>query len=121
MFDPKADIDLLRRIYAEAKVFKPGDEVYYAGSIVRQGANSEFHLVDERIVGRKPKNLSIAEAAALPLTITVWELMFERMGISKGGVHAGRTVLILGGAGGVGSIAIQLARKLVRLKVIGAS
>ena len=103
----------------EAKLFKPGDAVYYAGSIIRQGANSEFHLVDERIVGRKPKNLSFAEAAALPLTtITAWELMFDRMGISKGGVHAGRSLLILGGAGGVGSIAVQLAKKLARLKVI---
>lgn len=106
----------------EAKLFKPGDAVYYAGSIIRQGANSEFHLVDERIAGRKPKNVSFAEAAALPLTtITAWELMFERMGISKGGVHAGRTLLILGGAGGVGSIAIQLAKKLARLKVIASA
>ena len=106
----------------EAKLFKPGDEVYYAGSIVRPGANSELHLVDERIVGRKPKNLSFAEAAALPLTtITAWELLFERMGISKGGVHAGRTLLILGGAGGVGSIAIQLAKKLARLRVIASA
>jgi zinc-binding alcohol dehydrogenase family protein len=106
----------------EAKLFKPGDAVYYAGSIIRQGANSEFHLVDERIVGRKPKNLSFAEAAALPLTtITAWELMFDRMGISKGGVHAGRSLLILGGAGGVGSIAVQLAKKLARLKVIASA
>ncbi len=106
----------------EAKLFRPGDEVYYAGSIVRQGANSEFHLVNERIVGRKPKNLSFAEAAALPLTtITAWELLFDRMGVSKGGVHAGRTLLMLGGAGGVGSIAIQLAKKLARLKVIASA
>jgi zinc-binding alcohol dehydrogenase family protein len=106
----------------QVKLFKPGDDVYYAGSIVRQGANSEFHLVDERIVGRKPKNLSFAEAAALPLTtITAWELMFDRLGISKSGAHAGRTLLILGGAGGVGSIAIQLAKKLARLKVIASA
>lgn len=106
----------------ETKLFQPGDAVYYAGSIIRQGANSEFHVVDERIVGRKPKNLSFAEAAALPLTtITAWELMFDRMGISKGGVHAGRTLLILGGAGGVGSIAVQLAKKLARLKVIASA
>ncbi len=106
----------------EAKLFKPGDEVYYAGSIVRQGANSELHLVDERIAGRKPGNLSFAEATALPLTtITAWELMFDRMGISKGGAHAGRRLLILGGAGGVGSIAIQLAKKLARLKVIASA
>ena len=106
----------------EVTLFKPGDAVYYAGSVIRQGANSEFHLVDERIVGRKPANLSFAEAAALPLTtLTAWELMFERMGISKTGAHAGRSMLILGGAGGVGSIAIQLAKKLARLRVIASA
>ncbi len=105
-----------------AKLFKPGDAVYYAGSVMRQGTNSELHLVDERIAGRKPKNLSFAEAAALPLTtITAWELMFDRMGISRTGAHAGRSVLLLGGAGGVGSIAIQLAKKLARLKVIASA
>jgi len=103
---------------AGCNLFKPGDPVYYAGSVIRPGANSELHLVDERIVGRKPASLGFAEAAALPLTtLTAWELMFERMGISRTGIHAGRSVLILGGAGGVGSIAIQLARKLGRLKV----
>src|SRR4051794_39652375 len=66
---------------AEVTLFKPGDEVFYAGSILRQGTNSEFHLVDERIVGRKPKSLSFAQAAALPLTsITAWELLFDRLG-----------------------------------------
>ena len=80
-----------------------------------RAANSEFHLVDERIVGRKPASLPFAEAAALPLTtLTAWELMFDRMGISKSGAHAGKSVLILGGAGGVGSIAIQLAKKLAQ-------
>jgi zinc-binding alcohol dehydrogenase family protein len=102
--------------------FKPGDAVYYAGSVIRQGANCQFHLVDERIVGRKPANLTFPEAAALPLTtLTAWELMFERLGISKAGAHAGRSVLILGGAGGVGSIAIQLAKNLARLKVIASA
>ena len=106
----------------DCKLFKPGDAVYYAGSVIRQGANCQFHLVDERIVGRKPANLSFAEAAALPLTtLTAWELMFDRMAISKAGAQAGRTVLILGGAGGVGSIAIQLAKKLARLKVIASA
>ena len=106
----------------EATLFKPGDAVYYAGSVIRQGTNSEFHLVDERIVGRKPANLSFAEAAALPLTmLTAWELMFERMAISKSGAHAGESALILGGAGGVGSIAIQLAKKLARLNVIASA
>jgi len=103
-------------------LFKPGDAVYYAGSVIRQGANSECHLVDERIVGRKPATLGFAEAAALPLTtLTAWELMFERMGISRAGAHAGRSLLILGGAGGVGSIAIQLAKKLARLHVTASA
>ncbi|MDH3319701.1 MAG: zinc-binding alcohol dehydrogenase family protein [Betaproteobacteria bacterium] len=106
----------------EAELFKPGDKVYYAGSNQRPGANSQLHLVDERIVGTKPDNLSFAEAAAMPLTtITAWEAMFERMGISKSGTHAGRRLLILGGAGGVGSIAIQLAKKLARLTVIASA
>lgn len=106
----------------EAQLFKPGDKVYYAGSIQRPGANSQLHLVDERIVGHKPANLPFAEAAALPLTtITAWEALFERMGISKSGAHAGRRLLILGGAGGVGSIAIQLAKKLARLSVIASA
>ena len=103
-------------------LFKPGDPVYYAGSVIRQGSNSEFQLVDERIVGGKPANLSFAEAAALPLTtLTAWELMFERMKISKSGADAGRSLLILGGAGGVGSIAIQLAKKLAKLKVTASA
>ena len=102
--------------------FRPGDPVYYAGSVIRPGTNSEFHLVDERIVGRKPESLAFAEAAALPLTtLTAWELIFERMAISKSGAHAGRSVLVLGGAGGVGSIAIQLAKKLAKLKVTASA
>lgn len=113
---------VVRTVGHSATLFKPGDAVYYAGSAVRPGANSELHLVDERIVGRKPLNLSFPEAAALPLTtITAWELMFERMGISKSGAQEGRSVLVLGGAGGVGSIAIQLAKKLARLKVIASA
>jgi NADPH2:quinone reductase len=89
---------------------------------VRQGCNSEFHLVDERIVGRKPVSLSFAQSAALPLTtLTAWELMFDRMGISKAGANAVQSVLILGGAGGVGSIAVQLAKKLAHLKVIATA
>ena len=107
---------------SEATLFRPGDLVYYAGSVIRPGTNSELHLVDERIVGRKPANLSFAEAAALPLTtLTAWELMFDRMGISKSGAHAGKSVLVLGGAGGVGSIAIQLAKKLAHLHVTASA
>src|ERR1700750_2097763 len=100
----------------EVTLCKPGDEVFYAGSILRQGTNSEFHLVDERIVGRKPKSLSFAQAAALPLTsITAWELLFDRLGAVPGRSVDPRTLLITGGAGGVGSILIQLARRLTRL------
>jgi zinc-binding alcohol dehydrogenase family protein len=102
-------------------LFKAGDEVWYAGSIIRPGTNAEFHLVDERIVGRKPKSLGFAEAAALPLTsITAWEVLFDRFGIVRGGGE-GKSLLIIGGAGGVGSIAIQLARALTKLTVIATA
>ena len=131
---PKADVETAPRILGwdvagvvtavgpEASLFAPGDAVYYAGSRTRPGGNSELHLVDERIVGRKPRNVSFAQAAALPLTtLTAWEALFDRMAISKSGGHAGRSVLIIGGAGGVGSIAIQLARTLARLTVVATA
>src|ERR1700712_644826 len=106
----------------EVTLFKPGDEVFYAGSILRQGTNSEFHLVDERIVGKKPKTLSFAQAAALPLTsITSWELLFDRLGAGPGKSVDLRTLLIVGGAGGVGSILIQLARRLTGLTVVATA
>ncbi|HTP97536.1 MAG TPA: zinc-binding alcohol dehydrogenase family protein [Burkholderiales bacterium] len=109
---------VVKSVGPEVTLFKPGDAVYYAGSAVRPGGNCEFHLVDERIVGRKPANLGFAQAAALPLTtITAWEALFDRIGIDKSGAHAGRSLLIIAGAGGVGSIAIQLARKLAKLTV----
>lgn len=93
-------------------LFKPGDEVFYAGDITRSGSYSEYQLVDERIVGKKPSTLSFSEAAAMPLTtITAWEGLFERLGISKE-KDKEKTILIIGGAGGVGSIAIQLAKWL---------
>jgi len=96
----------------QATLFKPGDEVYYAGDITRAGTNQEFHLVDERIVGHKPRTLSHAEAAALPLTtITAYEAFFDRLRIDRDGADRGRSILIVGGAGGVGSIGIQLARR----------
>jgi NADPH:quinone reductase len=102
-------------------LFKTGDAVWYAGSIIRPGTNSEYHLVDERIVGVKPKSLDFAPAAALPLTsITAWEVLFDRFGIARNGGE-GRSLLIVGGAGGVGSIAIQLARTLTRLTVIATA
>jgi len=106
----------------DTSLFKPGDEVWYAGSIQRQGTNSEFHLVDERIVGHKPKTLSFAQSAALPLTsITAWELLFDRLGVAPGKSVDPRTLLIIGGAGGVGSILIQLARRLTGLTVVATA
>jgi NADPH2:quinone reductase len=106
----------------EATLFKAGDEVFYAGSILRQGTNAEFHLVDERIVGKKPATLSFAQAAALPLTsITAWELLFDRLGVAPGKSLDPRTLLIVGGAGGVGSILIQLARRLTGLSIVATA
>jgi NADPH2:quinone reductase len=105
----------------EASLFSPGDEVYYAGSITRQGCDAEYHLVDERIVGRKPRNLTFEEAAAMPLTtITAWEAFFDRMGIARSG-NDGKSLLIIAGAGGVGSIGIQIAKKLAGLHVIATA
>lgn len=102
--------------------FAIGDQVFYAGCITRPGCNSEYHLVDERIVGEKPTSLSFAEAAALPLTsITAWEALFERLDISLHGEDEGQSILIIGGAGGVGSIAIQLAKQLAKLQVIATA
>ncbi|BBU27656.1 NADPH:quinone reductase [Burkholderia sp. THE68] len=106
----------------EASLFKVGDPVYYAGDITRQGANSEFHLIDERIVGAKPKTLDFTCAAALPLTtITAWEALFDRLRVSAEGKDAGKSVLIIGGAGGVGSIGIQLAKRVAKLQVIATA
>lgn len=107
----------------DVTLFKVGDEVFYAGSIARPGTNSEFHLVDERIVGRKPTSLSFAQAAAVPLTsITAWELLFDRFGVTPGNTsNEGKALLVIGGAGGVGSMMIQLARKLTGLTVIATS
>lgn len=106
----------------EVQHFKPGDAVFYAGTINRPGTNSEFHLVDERIVGRKPTTLSDAEAAALPLTaITAWEMLFDRLDVKRPTVQGGKAILIIGGAGGVGSITIQLLRALTDLTVIATA
>jgi len=101
--------------------FRPGDRVWYAGAINRPGANSALHAVDERIVARAPASLSDAQAAALPLTsITAWELLFDRLKVPQGG-GAGQTLLVVGGAGGVGSILIQLARQLTQLRVVATA
>lgn len=113
---------VVREVGNAAQLFKPGDEVYYAGSIHKPGANSEFHVVDERIVGHKPSKLGFAAAAALPLTtLTAWEGLFDRLGISPTGADRGKNLLLIGAAGGVGSIAIQLAKKLAGLNVIGTA
>lgn len=100
-------------------LFAPGDEVFYAGSLIRPGTYAEYHLVDERITGRKPASLSVAEAAALPLTsLTAWELLFDRLQVGNG---EGKSLLIVGAGGGVGSILTQLAAKLTGLRVIGTA
>ena len=104
---------------AEASLFKVGDEVFYAGQIDRPGSNAERQAVDERIVGPKPKSLTFAEAAALPLTvITAWELLFDRM---KAGKDEDETLLVVGGAGGVGSALIQIARAVTKLRIVATA
>ena len=108
-----------------ATTYRPGDKVWYAGDITRPGANAEYHLVDERIVGKRPGTLSDAEAAAIPLTaITAWELLFDRLGldeVSEGEKKPGPRLLIVGAAGGVGSILVQLAKQLTDATVIGTA
>jgi len=105
----------------DVTLFKPGDDVYYAGDITRAGSNAGYQLVDERIVGNKPESLDFAHAAALPLTaITAWELLFQRMPFSIDGGGRGKSLLVIAGAGGVGSIAIQLA-KLAGFTVIATA
>jgi NADPH2:quinone reductase len=102
--------------------FAVGDAVFYAGAIDRPGTNAEYHLVDERIVGHKPQSLDWAQAAALPLTsITAWETLFDRLDVRKPVPGAANAILIIGGAGGVGSITIQLARKLTDLTIIATA
>ncbi len=106
----------------EATAFAPGDMVWYAGAINRPGTNAEFHLVDERIVGRKPQTASAAGAAALPLTtLTAYEMLFDRLKVTDPVPGAAPAVVIIGGSGGVGSIAIQLLRALTDLTVIASA
>ena len=107
---------------AEVTLFKSGDKVWYSGSLTRPGSNSELHTVDERIAALKPETIDDAHAAALPLTgLTAWELLFERLKIAPGKQHRDETLLIVGAAGGVGSILIQLARRLTGMTVIGTA
>ncbi len=114
-------VGIVDAVGPDVTLFQPGDAVYYAGDINRPGSNAEYQLVDERIVGRKPASLDDASAAALPLTaITAWELLFDRLGLAEGGGE-GETLLVVGAAGGVGSILVQLARQLTRLTVIGTA
>ncbi len=106
---------------AEVEHFAVGDEVYYAGDLTRAGSNAERQAVDERIVARKPSTLDFADAAGMPLTsITAWELLFETLGVSEG-AGQGESLLVIGGAGGVGSILIQLAKQLTSLQVIATA
>ncbi len=112
---------IVEAVGEDVSLFRPGDEVFYAGDITRPGCNSQFQLIDERIVGRKPASLTFSQAAALPLTaITAYEAIFGRLGLSPDGHNAGELLLIIGGAGGVGSVGIQLA-KLAGLKVIATA
>lgn len=106
---------------ADVTGYKVGDEVFYAGDVTRPGSNAEFQAVDERIVGRKPASLDFADAAGIPLTaITAWEMLFDAFRLTEGG-GAGKSLLVIGGAGGVGSILIQLAKTLTKLNVIAAA
>ncbi len=103
----------------DVQLFKKGDKVWYAGAIERSGTNAEFHLVDERVVSHMPKTLSFVDAAALPLTsLTAWEMLFDRFKINS---DTQGTLLVIGGAGGVGSIMIQLAKKMTQLKVVATA
>src|SRR3954470_7014800 len=114
-------VGIVEGLGEEVSRFKLGDRVYYAGAINRPGTNSELHLVDERIVAAAPHSLADADAAALPLTtLTAYELLFDRLRVAKGG-GAHETILVVGGAGGVGSILIQLARKLTQLRIVATA
>jgi len=113
---------VVRAVGPDVTLFKPGDRVWYAGSIARAGSNSELQLVDERIVGRMPASLDFGPAAALPLTgLTAWEMLFDRLQVPTGPEGKGKTLLVIGAAGGVGSILVQLARQLTQLTVIGTA
>jgi zinc-binding alcohol dehydrogenase family protein len=114
-------VGIVEAIGDKVSLFKVGDEVYYAGDLTKQGSNAEYQIIDERIVGHKPKSLTVEQAAAMPLTgLTAWEILFDRIRIDPE-KDKGKTILIIGGAGGVGSIAIQLAKKIAGLTVIATA
>jgi len=113
---------IVKAVGPDVTLFQPGDRVWYAGSIARAGSNSELQLVDERIVGHMPASLDFGPAAALPLTsLTAWEMLFDRLEVPQGEAGKGKTLLVIGAAGGVGSILVQLARQLTQVTVIGTA
>ncbi len=112
---------IVEAVGANVSGFSPGDEVFYSGDVTRSGSNAEFHAVDARLVAKKPARWSFAESAALPLVgLTAWELLFERMGIAPNGADGGKAILVINGAGGVGSALIPLARS-VGLRVVATA
>ncbi len=113
---------VVKAVGSEVSEFNAGDKVYYAGDLTRSGSNAEYQLVDERIVGKMPESLSFSEAAALPLTtITAWEMLFDRLQVSTDTEAPQKSILIIGAAGGVGSIMVQLLRSLTGLRIIGTA
>lgn len=111
---------IVKEVGEDVSLFKVGDEVWYAGDFTRQGSYAQYQIVDERIVGKKPSSISFAEAAALPLTtLTAWELLFDRLQVTTD--DANKSLLVIGAAGGVGSILVQLAKKLTKLNIIGTA
>ena len=112
---------IVKAVGSEVNLFEIGDEVFYAGDLTRPGTNAEYHLVDERIVGKKPATIDFAQSASLPLTsITAWEILFDSFALREAG-GKGESILIVGGAGGVGSILIQLAKQLTGLTVVATA
>jgi zinc-binding alcohol dehydrogenase family protein len=113
---------IVKAVGPDVTLFQPGDRVWYAGSIARAGSNSELQLVDERIVGHMPQSLDFGPAAALPLTgLTAWEMLFDRLEVPQDDKGEGKTLLVIGAAGGVGSILVQLARQLTKVRIIGTA
>lgn len=110
---------IVEAVGSHVEHFRPGDAIFWLNPVTHQGTNAQFHVVDERVAGNMPASLSFSEAAALPLTgVTAWELLFEKLRVPRGGTGSSGTLLVINGAGGVGSILIQLAAKLTDLTVI---